>query len=504
MSDQDQQALEDAVEQIGLSMAANAFPLFYVGQNIYDTTESVWTVWNSRSSADELVKIEAGIDLVFAVVGWVPVVGAGVKRTFRLVNHKSDIYGPLLFDILRLVLQRAGIHTSPEELVDKLFDASGLKALLTESREHIEKSWLFREMPDVAQATFRQALAWVEINLPYWLTRFLERKLLHWKKKQPNSSAEGTLGLRRQTDKAGEEGVVAKEGQNRSVATPSTGVVNAKLAVAEITNDITGILGEHIADYYCYEKLGWGSGWKQHDQGLLGQWSREPNEEIQGKLNDQRKLNKLFAVQARGKGIDGVWRANPPTNRGEPFAIVEAKSSKVGKPMKNPDRKRSIASRLGTAASRVKDEVRPTGDELLEPSVTSDRIAQTPSTTTSATKAGRGFPTTQKPDQPTHTGAREEGSAKVVIIQMSEVWIKQNLPAAVGRLLAEKILMQKYSRHILYIPFYLPSAIEHEVALTNGDEHGHRNHELPLTHHYNDEEVAAAVKRKEVLASKGN
>lgn len=109
----------DAVEQIGLSMAANAFPLFYVAQNVYDTSESVWNVWNSRNSTDELTKIETGIDLVFAVVGWVPVVGAGVKRSFRLVNHKSEIYGPLLFDILRLVLQRAGVHTSPEELVDK-------------------------------------------------------------------------------------------------------------------------------------------------------------------------------------------------------------------------------------------------------------------------------------------------------------------------------------------------------------------------------------------------
>jgi len=169
MSDTNQQAIQDAVEQIGLSMAANAFPLFYVAQNVYDTSESVWNVWNARNSADELTKIETGIDLVFAVVGWVPVVGAGVKRTFRLVNHKSEIYGPVLFDILRLVLQKAGVHTSPEELVDKLFDASGLKKLLTESREHIEHSWLYRRMPTSAQLTFNQALAWVEVNLPYWL-----------------------------------------------------------------------------------------------------------------------------------------------------------------------------------------------------------------------------------------------------------------------------------------------------------------------------------------------
>ena len=93
MSDTNQEAIEDAVEQIGLSMAANACPLFYVGQNIYDTTESVWTVWNSRDSTEEMVKIEAGIDRGFAVVGWVPVGGAGVKRTFRLGNGRRCGHG---------------------------------------------------------------------------------------------------------------------------------------------------------------------------------------------------------------------------------------------------------------------------------------------------------------------------------------------------------------------------------------------------------------------------
>ncbi|WP_204356133.1 hypothetical protein [Burkholderia sp. JP2-270] len=79
MNENDQQAIEEAVKEIGWSMATNAVPLFYVAQNVYDTTESVWTVWNARESADEMTKIEAGIDLVFAVVGWVPVVGAGVR-----------------------------------------------------------------------------------------------------------------------------------------------------------------------------------------------------------------------------------------------------------------------------------------------------------------------------------------------------------------------------------------------------------------------------------------
>lgn len=496
MSDNDLQAIEEAVAQIGLSMASNAFPLFYVAQNVYDTSESVWTVWNSRDSTDEMTKVEAGIDLVFAVVGWVPMVGAGVKRTFRLVNHKSDVYGPLLFDILRFVLQRAGVHTSPEELVDKLFDASDLKTVLTAAREHIERSWLFKEMPVAARATFMQALVWVETNLPYWLAQFLERKLLHWKKKQPNSSAQTALERRRETEKPGKVGGEADHGHNRPSVSSSPGVVNAKLAVADITTGITGILGEHIADYYCYDTLGWGSGWEAHDQGLMGRWSHEPSADVPGKLNDRGKLNKLFDLRPRGHGIDGVWRANPATNDGKAFAIVEAKSSKVDKPMKAPGRKRNMSPKLGLA-ERIKDAVRPSADELLEP-LTEDQQ------TDSALPHAGGKPGSRRKRPRTQTSPPDAGEGKAdpkktagKIVQMSHQWIEANLSKAVLETLATKILIEGYSRHILYVPFYLPAAIEHETALVKGEEHSHPDHAIPLTHHYHDAEVQASVERKQ-------
>ncbi|WP_321893974.1 hypothetical protein [Paraburkholderia tropica] len=497
MNENDQQAVEDAVEQIGISMAANAFPLFYVAQNVYDTSESVWNVWNARSATDEMTKMETGIDLVFAVVGWVPVVGAGVKRTFRLVNHRSEIYGPLLFDILRMVLQRAHCPTSPEELVDKLFDASGLKKLLTESREHIEKSWLYREMPPTAQTTFGEALGFVETNLPYWVTQFVERKLMHWKKKQPNSSAEGAVALRKETEKPGKVGVEAEQGHNRSNSAPSTGVVNAKLAVTDITNSITGLLGEHIADYYCYEHLGWGSGWASHDQGVMGHWAAAPSAEVLGKLNGNGKLAKLFAPQAHGQGIDGVWRANPGANDGKPYAIVEAKSSKVDRPTATPEAKRNMSPKLGLA-SRIKDVVRPSADELIEPPIVSSGGAQPPASSPGGKMAGgRRQPNKSSPDAASGEGTRAPGTGSAKVVQMSEDWIDQNLAGAVSGNLVRSIRRSGYSRHILYVPFYLPAAAGHEAALMNGDEHGHTDHQLPPTHHYRDAEVAAAVQRKQ-------
>ncbi|RAS20363.1 hypothetical protein [Paraburkholderia bryophila] len=81
---------------------------------------------------------------------------------------------------------------------------------------------------------------------------------------------------------------------------------------------------------------------------------------------------------------------------------------------------------------------------------------------------------------------------------MSDEWIRQNLQDAVGAKILQSIRREGYSRHILYVPFYLPSAVEHEAALMKGDEHGHKDHQLPPTHHYHDAEVEQAVQRKKV------
>lgn len=80
---------------------------------------------------------------------------------------------------------------------------------------------------------------------------------------------------------------------------------------------------------------------------------------------------------------------------------------------------------------------------------------------------------------------------------MSHEWIEARLPGAVSdQRLVDIILRSGYSRHLLYVPFYLPSAVQHVEALTTGAEHEHADHDLPFTHHYKDGEVEEAVKLK--------
>jgi len=80
---------------------------------------------------------------------------------------------------------------------------------------------------------------------------------------------------------------------------------------------------------------------------------------------------------------------------------------------------------------------------------------------------------------------------------MSHQWIMRNLPDAVSNIIRLDIEKRGYSRHLLYVPFYLPAGVEHETALLKGDEHGHTDHAIPPTHHYHEADVAQAVAHKE-------
>ncbi|KVM75107.1 hypothetical protein WJ60_32715 [Burkholderia ubonensis] len=534
-------ALEDAVEQIGTAIASNAFPLFYVAQNVYDTVESIWTVWAVRESQDEMARLEAGFDLVFAVVGWVPMVGAGVKRTFRLVNHKSEIYGPVLYDILRYVLQKLNIPTSPAELIDKLFEASHVKATLDGAREQIKKSWIYRHMSTGMQTTFDEAMLWVESNLPYWTAQFLERKLLHWRRKQANSAAHAMPEKAKQTEKPGKVGEEAKEGHNRAVSTPKQGTVNAKLAVSKVINTkYTGLIAEHIGAYYCLEEMKWGSGWHEHDVGTAGRWEKQPSETVLGRLDSDGKLEQLLTDNEKGHGIDAVWRATPINNNMRPYAIVEIKGSLVDKELKTPGRQKEVWSKLGTIKGAATDVAAdaakvaageaelvpppPSGDLLLEPELDD----QTPNQAGSASGKGGGSGnarnkssggsgtgstnkrqrrTQKKVETPDTSGKpkSEEAGNQTDIVQMSGKWITINLPAAVGPKLELAITNAGYARHLLYIPFFLKSAKKHAtVWYSDGNHHEHTKHDLPALYHYHDADVARAVKKKAARIAKRN
>lgn len=276
----------------------------------------------------------------------------------------------------------------------------------------------------------------------------------------------------------------------------------------DVTNAALGVSGEHIADYICAEKFGWGRAWKAHDKGIEGKWSKEPSKDAPGKLSRGGKpkmpgvLYKL-TDGSNGVGLDAVWRAEGH-NDGKPYAIVEAKASAdedAKKFQRLTQRKPAIASKLGVSGTVD-------ASELLEPRDEGAAARKPASGKPGGSKPSAGKPKAASAGSAGSTGsgaphvpAGKPAGGKPVLVQMSTQWIEANLIAAVGRPLRNDVLLRGYSRHLFFSPLYHPCAAKHAEARASSladDEHA--SHEAI---HYGEVEVKAAVnKRKAALRKK--
>jgi hypothetical protein len=332
----------------------------------------------------------------------------------------------------------------------------------------------------------------------------VEKRLVKWKGMQRNSSAasSGSSHPKKAEKPASKDSAVAAKGTEGASGTHSNQVEASKVglqAPSSILNEGLGVSGEHIADYICAVEFGWGKDWDGHDKGADGKWLEGlPSASKTGKLSkggSPKARHVLYKLTdgANGTGIDAVWRADPATNDGKKFAVVEAKASRdedgpkfMRKP--NNSRKPGIASKLGV--SGVTDP-----STLLEP----QEPEQADTTQKKKGKFSKSKHPTPTSDKKTNKPAKKN---KEILVQMSKEWIQKNIGDAVSERLADQV-SASYSRHLFYAPLYHPkqSPKEHaEARLSNSDETTHANHSA---FHYTDSEVKSFVnKRKKSLAAK--
>lgn len=501
MTDEQTKAYSDAALQLGTSIAMGAVPFLGQAIDAYDTIESCWRIYGAKAPND---KENAQFDLMLALVGWVPGPGDGVKKSLRLVNKDPQRFAPILFDLLRKVCEIAGIKTSPEALLDGLFDAGALKAQMATVREAVADSSGFKSLPQWSQDTVVSVLRTAESNLPA-MVGIVQRRLTKWKRLQPNSSAyAGTIGKPKTPAPQPKDANVAKQGTHRPVGGAPGQAVNSTLATAamEIGNSALGVVGEHIGDYYCGEKLGWGGQWDAHDKGSAGQWKGgQPSKTVVGKLSkggspkDHGKLYKL-SDGANGTGIDAVWRA-PGRNQGKPYAVVEYKSDfELKMPVfikKKPGtaRKPGITAKLGVSGV-------PQLEEMLETEPPEQDNSGKPAAGGKPTGKPRSSSPSAKPQTRPSVRPKPTSNASGVLVQMSREWIQVNLRKAIGPAVARDVILG-YSRHLIYTPMWLPSTIEHAKAMaagTTAKETTHRDHDVLSNLHYEELDVKAAVNKK--------
>ncbi|MBC7992026.1 MAG: hypothetical protein H7Z15_02120 [Rhizobacter sp.] len=89
-----------------------------------------------------------------------------MKKSLRIVNKNPQLYAPVLFDLLRFVLQECGIRTSPEALLEEVFNASKLKSQLQDIHDAIVDSSVFQNMPQAAQQAVKRCPKSAAITAP--------------------------------------------------------------------------------------------------------------------------------------------------------------------------------------------------------------------------------------------------------------------------------------------------------------------------------------------------
>ena len=489
-------AYREAAVEVSKGIALGMVPFLGQAIDIWDTIESSIVAYNAGTPD---AKEEAEFDLVLALIGWVPGPGDGVKKSLRLVNRNPQRFAPVLFDLLRGILLQCGIKTSPEALLDEIFNAGKLRASIAEIRQAVESSSTFKALPAALQVSLITVLSSAERSAPRMIS-IVEKRLTRWKKVQRNSTARAAShGNSRTAPPGAKDSSIATQGSDRSIRAGSADNVKGVLVTEALSNADIGISGEHIADYYCAEKFGWGNQWKSHDHGGSGQWrGGNPGKSIVGKLSKggaPKTPHTLYKLTdgANGTGIDSVWRADGH-NQGKPYAIVEAKASvdedkRKFNRIQTQGKKPAIASKLGVggvgAAALIEPLEESGGTEKKKKAVKSRKGKNKPGSAASSKKTGAEKQTKQ--NTPTSK----------ILVQMSHPWIRQNIGKAVSRDISNEIELKRnkvYTRHLFFSPRYHPCANQHaEALLGNLPDTEHAEHDAI---HYNENAVSDAVKQR--------
>ncbi|WP_231678237.1 hypothetical protein, partial [Pseudomonas quasicaspiana] len=363
----------------------------------------------------------------------------------------------------------------------------------------VKGSSTFQSLPNWAKTSVVTALAASRDNMPA-IIGIVEKQRGQWRGMQRNSDAasSGSSHPKIAEKPANKDAAVAAQGKENASSTHSNQVEASKVglqASSSILNEGLGVSGEHNADYICAGEFGWGKDWDGHDKGADGSgFEGVPSASKLGKLSkggSPKARHVLYKLTdgAHGTGIDASWRADPATNYGNNFAVVEAKASRNEHGPKfmreaNNTRKPGVASKLGISGATGPSELLETL-ELEAPSARkTDKFSGSKNSSAPTVKKNNSI---KKPKQ---------------ILQISLERIRANNESAVPKTLIYTVLIS-YSRHLFHAPLYHPkqNPKDHAFArLNNSYETSHANHSA---FHYHDREVKSFVqKRKQSIAVK--
>lgn len=330
----DQSLTEDEknlLTDIALTIAYGAIPA--VGQVIdaYYTVDAAIDLYKDSNSNDNK------FNFVVALMGWLPILGDGTKASLKTVNKNPEVYAPIMFSVIRYAFNKAADNSyvqdmarsrgwdiqqikyiDPEALLVRYTSSDFVQGQFDIARGKIKSSDAYNALSPNMRVMVDSVFSTAASHLPDWIGLVGDR-VRSWRKKTPRSTHnDGDTHSRKTSDhepSAPYNTHGQKSGQGAS--NPAKSKNRVKNATMKMTKAITGVVGEHMADYYMDKKHNTGG---LHDQGVKSN----------NKVSQSGELKRLLSAPT-GVGIDGLWKdvneINTITNDKKGFCIVEAKAS---------------------------------------------------------------------------------------------------------------------------------------------------------------------------------
>ncbi len=381
----------------------------------------------------------AWFNLITALIGLIPGGGDAAKRSMRAIKSGA-VHTDELLDMIRRLYKG-----DPEKLLKDVLDVSKLRKqldqILSNPRLRAHLGPEASKRVDAIQSNLNKQFDAFKKEIDDWLTKGRRTSAQGG---TSTKASTGTPSAKPHTQAKSGAQAKTKQGDAASANTPNA-ATQRTTRFKSLTQKVLGVLGEHMADYYCQDVK------VRHDSG----------DKNAAKLNDSGRLVQLWPCVPRGRGIDAVW-ATPGGKK--PYAVIEAKACYA--PTK------SLHALLGEAGDKNDSEGNGGGGA-------------------SGKGGGAGRRGKKSGD-----GSKEVRQTNGKVTQMSKSWVNARLLKATGsKSVASDISTNGYSRHVLF--FSIPHAAAHAEALilsASGHAPHHQFHDAhQLTREWTDADLDKVV-----------
>ncbi len=140
MNNSEKEAIDNLVKN-AFSNLLYIVPPLNIAMAVKDISVAAWTLYNEKSNTPQATA--AKFDLILGIFCMVPGVGSPVRTSFKTILKNPEFYGPLLFDIVTLIIEKANasgklnskIPINPEGLLNELINVQNLNKNLDAAKQ---------------------------------------------------------------------------------------------------------------------------------------------------------------------------------------------------------------------------------------------------------------------------------------------------------------------------------------------------------------------------------